>query len=38
MDFSNLEKFKIDQSGKLMLKKNHPFGEVVMFLANDLVT
>jgi len=37
MDFSNLERFTIDMDQPqygLMLKKNHPFEEVVMVLAN----
>ena len=37
MDFSNLERFTIDMDQPqygLMLKKNHPFEEVVMVRAN----
>ena len=33
MDFSNLGNFTMDKDRKLMLKRSHPFEEVVMVLA-----
>ena len=34
MNSSNLDKFTIDENGKLLLNNDHPFGQVIVFLAH----
>ena len=34
LNSSNLDKFTIDKNGKLLPNKDHPFGHVIVFVAN----